>query len=112
MKAMAMPKYQFTAREVRSGLMYLGFAKGRTAAHACLFARILCEHLFRCGIDVKELKFQIDNGSEFIGCFRRDHTRDGLERIVEAFGSQHKRIPPRAWSYNSDVETVHSNPEI
>jgi transposase len=107
MKAVALPKYQFTAREVRSGLMYLGFAKDRTAAHSCLFARILCEHLLRCGIDMKKLKFQTDNGSEFIGCFRQDRTRDGFERIVEAFGSQHKRIPPRAWSYNSDVETVH-----
>jgi len=48
-----------------------------------------------------------DNGSEFIGCFRPDRTRDGFERIVEGFGAKHKRIPVRAWSYNSDVETVH-----
>ena len=111
MKAMGLPKYQFTAREVRSGLMYLGFANDRTATHGCLFGRILCEHLFRCGIDMKKLKFQTDNGSEFIGCFRQDRTRGGFETTVEAFGSRHKRIPPRAWSYNSDVETVHSTIE-
>jgi len=36
-----------------------------------------------------------------------DGTRDGFERIVEGFGSKHKRIPVSAWSYNSDVEMVH-----
>lgn len=102
-----LPKYQFTAREVRSGFMFLGFANEKSASNACLFARILCTHLKDCGIDMSKLKFQTDNGSEFIGCFRDDRSRDGFERVVEGFGSIHKRIPPRAWSYNSDVETVH-----
>jgi hypothetical protein len=72
-----------------------------------LFAQILCGHLKNCGVDMKKVKFQTDNGSEFIGCFRQDRTRDGFGPTVEAFGSRHKRIPVKAWSYNSDVETVH-----
>ena len=111
MKTLALPKYQFTAREVRSGLMLLGFAKEKTAVNSCLFARIICSHLKNCGVDMSKQKFQTDNGSEFIGCFRDDRTRDGFESIVEGFGCCHKRIPPRAWSYNSDVETVHSTIE-
>ena len=111
MKALKLPRYHFTAREVRSGLMFLGFSNEKSAASACLFARLLCEHLRSCKIDLKQTKFQTDNGSEFIGCFRQDRTRDGLEKIVEGFGAKHKRIPPRAWSYNSDVETVHSTIE-
>ena len=107
MKSLRLPKYQFTAREVRSGLMFLGYGNQKTAVNACLFARILCGHLQKCGVDMTALKFQTDNGSEFIGCFRQDRTRDGFEKIVEGFGAKHKRIPPRAWSYNSDVETVH-----
>jgi transposase len=107
MKNLKLPKYQFTAREVRSGLMFLGFANECTASNACLFAQILCGHLKQCGIGMKNLKFQTDNGKEFIGCFRQDRTRDGFEAVVEGFGSRHKRIPVRAWSYNSDVETVH-----
>jgi transposase-like protein len=98
---------QFTAREVRSGLMFLGFANEKSTSNACLFAQILCGHLKRCGVDMEKLKFQTDNGSEFIGCFRQDGTRDGFEATVAGFGSRHKRIPVRAWSYNSDVETVH-----
>jgi len=60
---------------------------------------------------MKNLKFQTDNGKEFIGCFRQDRTRDGFENVVTGFGATHKRIPVRAWSYNSDVETVHSTIE-
>ena len=111
MKSLHLPKYQFTAREVRSGLMYLGFAQQKSAYNACLFIQILCNHLNHCGINMKNLKFQTDNGSEFIGCFRQDRTRDGFEKTVEGFGATHKRIPPRAWSYNSDVETVHNTIE-
>ena len=106
-KRMKLHKYQFTDREVRCGLMFLGFAKQKTDVNDRMFARILCYHLRSCGIDMKKVKFHTDNGSEFIGCFRQDSTRDGFETIVEAFGSKHKRIPVRAWSYNSDVETVH-----
>jgi transposase len=112
MKSLGLPKYQFTAREVRSGLQFLGFAREKTAVNSCTFVRIICQHLKNCGVDMKKLKFQTDNGSEFIGCFRDDRTRDGFEKIVEGFGCDHKRIPPRAWSYNSDVETVHSTIEL
>jgi len=107
MKTLQLPRYQFTAREVRSGLMFLGFSREKSATSACLFIRLLCEHLRDNGLDLKQTRFQTDNGSEFIGCFRQDRTRDGFESIVEGFGATHKRIPVRAWSYNSDVETVH-----
>jgi hypothetical protein len=96
MQLLKLPKYQFTAREVRSGLMFLGFANECSAYNACLFARILCEHLRNCGVDMKNLKFQTDNGKEFIGCFRQDKTRDGFEKVIEGFGSTHKRIPVKA----------------
>jgi len=112
MKTMKLPKYQFTAREIRSGLMFTAYANQKTAVNACAFVRILCTHLKNCGVDMSKLKFQTDNGSEFIGCFRQDRSRDGFEKIVEGFGCCHKRIPPRAWSYNSDVETVHSTVEL
>lgn len=111
MKNLDLPKYQFTAREVRSGNMYLGYAKEKNAANACLFVRKICEHLEKCGVDMSKLNIQTDNGSEFIGCRRQNGSRDGFETVVNAFGSKHKRIPVRAWSYNSDVETVHSTIE-
>ena len=68
-------------------------------------------HLKNCSVDMKKVKFQTDNGSEFIGCFRQDRTRDGFGATVAGFNARHKRIPPRAFSYNSDVETVHGTIE-
>ena len=111
MKNLKLPKYQFTAREIRSGLMFLGYANEKSAYNACLFARMICNHLKNCGVELEGMKFQTDNGSEFIGCYRQDQTRDGFEKVVEGFKAVHKRIPPRAWSYNSDVETVHNTIE-
>jgi len=107
MKALELPKYQFTAREIRSGLMFLGYAREKTAVNACLFASLICRHLRDCGVDPKGIRFQTDNGSEFIGCKRQNGTRDGFGATVQAFKAIHKRIPIKAWSYNSDVETVH-----
>ncbi len=34
-------------------------------------------------------------------------TGDGFGATVAGFGAVHKRIPPRVWSYNRDVEIVH-----
>ena len=107
MKALGLPRYQFTAREIRSGLMFLGYAREQTAVNACTFIRIILQHLRDCGIHVKGIRCQSDNGHEFIGCKRQDGRRDGFGPTVEAFGAIHKRIPIKAWSYNSDVETVH-----
>ena len=45
----------------------------------------------------------------FLGCPR--NIVSPFERIVEGFGAKHKPIPPKAWSYNSDVETVHRTME-
>ena len=107
MKQRNLPRYQFTAREVRSGLMFLGYAREKSAANACLFATVLGQHFQAAGLHLPGLHFQTDNGSEFIGCTRQDGSRDGFGSTVEGFLAIHKRIPVRAWSYNSDVETVH-----
>jgi len=107
MQARDLPRYQFTAREIRSGLMFLGYARENTAANACLFIAILCRHFQACGLPLRGLRFQTDNGHEFIGCTRQDGSRDGFGATVTGFHALHRRIPVRAWSYNSDVETVH-----
>jgi transposase len=111
MKALGLPNIQFTAREIRSGMMFLAYAREKSAYNACLFAHLLLNHLKACGIDLEGIKIQSDNGSEFIGCYRQDGSRDGFEKTVQGFGAIHKRIPVRAWSYNSDVETVHATIE-
>jgi len=91
-----LPRIQYTARDVRSGLLFWSFAEKRSAAASAVFASRIQQHLDRCGVSLRDLVWQTDNGGEFKGDF------------PQALGdSQHVRIPPAAHTYQSDVETVH-----
>jgi len=91
-----LPVIQYTAREVRSGLLFWAFAEGRSASASAIFASRIQQHLHRYGVSLRDLVWQTDNGGEFKGDFPK------------ALGdSQHVRIPPAAHTYQSDVETVH-----
>src|SRR2546427_2953950 len=93
---LGLPVIQYTAREVRSGLLFWAFAEGRSASASAVFASRIQQHLDRYGISLRDLVWQTDNGGEFKGAFPK------------ALGdSQHVRIPPSAHTYQSDVETVH-----
>ena len=91
-----LPVIQYTAREIRSGLLFWAFAQARSAAASAVFAARIQQHLDRYGVSLRDLVWQTDNGGEFKGNFPK------------ALGdSQHVRIPPAAHTYQSDVETVH-----
>jgi len=107
MKACGLPALQYTAREVRSGLQFLAYASQRSAGASELFALRIQRHLQRCGLTLRDVTWQTDNGSEFIGELQADGSRSHFPRAVTYFGSQHERIPPAAHTYQSDVETVH-----
>ena len=107
MKAHHLPEIQYTARDVRSGLQFLAFASRRSASASALFAQRVQIHLQRCGVILRDLTWQTDNGSEFIGELQSDGSRSHFPAAVTSFGSQHERIPPAAHTYQSDVETVH-----
>jgi len=93
---LGLPAIQYTAREVRSGLLYWAFAEKRSAAASAVFAARVQQLLERCGVSLRDLVWQTDNGGEFKGDFPK------------VLGdSQHVRIPPAAHTYQSDVETVH-----
>ena len=103
-----MPRVQYTAREVVSGLQFLGFAQERSIAYAKLFAERICQHLSECGVDLSSCVWQTDNGSEFIGSWQARQP-SAFTRTIQSFpGQQHSRIPPGAYTYQSDVETVHA----
>ncbi len=105
MQARRLPAIQYTAREVRSGLLFLAFASRRSAAASAVFAARIQRHLHRCGIDLRHLVWQTDNGGEFVGALQPDGSRSGFPAALG--DSQHVRIPPAAHTYQSDVETVH-----
>ena len=95
-QTLKLPVVQYTARDVRSGLLFWAFAEGRSASASAVFAARIQQHLDRYGVSLRDLVWQTDNGGEFKGDFPK------------ALGdSQHVRIPPAAHTYQSDVETVH-----
>jgi len=102
---LGLPVVQYTAREVRSGLLFWSFAERRSAAASAVFAARIQQHLERYGVSLRDLVWQTDNGSEFIG--GHDATGKPTGFPVALRSSQHMRIPPAAHTYQSDVETVH-----
>lgn len=106
-KALGLPLIQYTAREVRTGLTFADYAQERSAALACIFAQRVMNHLAASGVPLEEVGFQSDNGSEYTGGRDRRRPPHGFKPTVEARGITHTFIPPAAYTYNSDVETVH-----
>ena len=100
-----LPLIQYTAREVRSGVLFLAFAQRRSAGASAVFADRIQQHLGRCGVSLRHLVWQTDNGSEFIGGHDDLGQPTGFPAALGK--SQHVRIPPGAHTYQSDVETVH-----
>src|SRR5712691_5620200 len=100
-----LPAVQYTARDVRSGLLLLAFAQRRSAAASEVFAARIQRHLDRYGVSLRDLVWQTDNGGEFVGRHNAHGPRIGFPAALG--DSQHVRIPPAAHTYQSDVETVH-----
>src|SRR5258707_13819503 len=90
--------------QARSGSRESNLASCSAAASAVFAARIQ-QHLDRWGVNLRDLAWQTDNGSEFIGGHDPQGHRTGFPAALG--DSQHLRIPPAAHTYQSDVETVH-----
>ena len=104
-EGLGLPWVQYTAREVRSGLLFWAFAERRSAAASAVFAARIQRHLERCGVVLRDLVWQTDNGGEFVGADDGHGGRTGFPAARR--DSEHVRIPPAAHTYQSDVETVH-----
>lgn len=102
-----LPRYQVTARDVRTGGLWFGYAEENTSTNAALFALYLAEHLKHYGIDLKRSSFQSDNGSEFVGSTKKKKRLSAFEQVLADYGIHHSRIPPHSPTYNSEVEASH-----
>jgi transposase len=111
LKRLQLPKVQYTAREVVSGLQFIAYAQERSLMFATLFAEIIIDHLHRCGVSLKNCRFQTDNGSEFIGAWNTRADSSFTTTVQAVKGLVHHTIPPAAHTWQADVETVHSTIE-
>lgn len=100
------PLYQFSARDVRSGLAYISYGYEKSATNAAIFLSYVCQHLKEIGVDLTQVEFQTDNGSEFVGSWNTKE-QSAFEKVATQNGAQTSRIPPGQCTYNSDVEAFH-----
>jgi len=103
MVRLGLPRYQYTVRDVVSGIVFAGYADELSKTYSTLLAEYVSAHLAWNGVDLSAVEWQTDNGSEFL----EDQGRRGLPSTVRDLGSDHHYIPVKAYTWQSDVETVH-----
>jgi len=105
-KALNLPKYQITARDVRTGALFYFYTREKSVAASIMAMQILLGHLFRYGIRPSDITIQTDNGCEFSGG-RIYHKRGFKAYLKHTMGVNHIFIPPRYPNANADVEASH-----
>jgi len=103
-----LPRYQYTARDVTTGLLFLGYADELALSYATLFAQRILRHLAACGLRRLRATWQSDNGSEFIGSWQAKDDSAFTKAIEAVPGHTHRTIPPGQHRFQADVETVHA----
>ena len=105
-----LPKYQYTVRDTKSGMLFLGFSDELSE----LNARTMIDHILK---KIKQenpslrVTVQTDNGVEFSGTARH-FERSPFSQLIHAHGAQHVYIPPGMCNANGDVESSHHLIEI
>jgi transposase len=107
MKYYNLPVYQYTARDVTSGLVFWAFAYEKTLTNSVIFIIYVMEHLKAHGVDLSKVTIQTDNGSEFIG-LPLAKTISEFTKTILSYKARHSTIPPGAHRFQSDVETFHN----
>jgi transposase len=108
MMAQNLPRFQYTARDVTSGLLFLGFARELSLTNTTLFAQYLNRELTARGANLSHTRRQTDSGAEYIGGIFAKHPSSYTSTVESITGQTHATIPPAAYTWQADVETVHS----
>jgi len=102
------PKYQFSARDVRTGISFVCYGYEKSSTNMGIFFLYLLNHLKDNGIKLDEISFQSDNGAEFIGSSKAKHKLTPYLKLAELLNVKTEFIPPASPTYNSDVEAFHA----
>ncbi len=101
------PKYLISARDYKTGAIYLAYTQEKSSMATALFVNYLLSSLQYYGIDPQSIVIQTDNGKEFTNPTDRKVTL--FEKLVkEKYQATHFLIPYRRPTWNSDVESFHN----
>ena len=103
-KKFNLPSFQYTIRDVKSGMLFLGFSSELSE----LNARTMIDYvLTRLKAQMPDkIIVQTDNGVEFSGTCRH-FERSTFSQEIASHSSEHKFIPPGMCNANGDVESSH-----
>jgi hypothetical protein len=109
MRANRLPRYQYSARDLRTGAAWFSYAASNDSFHAGLFASYLLGHWKRYGVHLEGMTVQTDNGVEYIGHIDKRREDGSLfEEVVEEYtGARPVQIFPGSKTSQSDVEAFH-----
>ena len=101
-----LPMYQYTARDIKTGALFVSLAHTHNRHTAAIFADRVLTHLKGYGITPRVI--QTDNGTEFVNTHdATDETPLFIQVVTRNGNTKHRRIPPGAKTWQSDVETSH-----
>lgn len=113
LQVLNLPRYEYTARDVKSGWVFLGYADELSELNARVFMDLVLTQMKKIlPYSGEEITVQTDNGSEFSGQARTFQTATFPKVLHEQHGINHKYIPPGCCNANADVESFHQTIEI
>lgn len=108
MQRLQLPRFQYTIRDVKAGMLFLGFADAVSELHAETMAQYVLKRI--APHFPGEITIQTDNGVEFSGTTRKCENNHFCN-AVKAYGAAHLYIPPGCCNANADVESIHATIE-
>lgn len=108
-KTLRLPWFQYSHREVRTGVMFLGYADELSLSHATIFAETIIQWYQSHGIELVESIWSHDGGSEYIGSTNAKQN-SSYQEVLAKVGINGLQI--RKTTYNAEVETIHNTIEF
>lgn len=105
-----LPRYEFTARDVKTGSVFIGLAWENTQEAAQEFIEKFLLHLKAYGVILKDVLIQTDHGAEFGMTNPYNWANPDTSAFVQTVKAQealYLAIPIKRPTFNSDVETFH-----
>lgn len=101
------PKFQYSFRDVTTGMLFMGFGNEKSLSYTTLFAEYIQCQMEKLSVDLSNTTRQTDNGSEYIGSWNAVEESSYTKLVESIVGQKHHTIPPGRHKYQADVETVH-----
>jgi len=108
-RLLGLPWFQYSHRDVRTGVMLLGFADELSLSHSTVFAELVIEWYRQHQIDLAGSMWNHDGGSEFIGAWNAKEP-SSYQQALAAARIEGFQIPKT--TYNAEVETIHNTIEF